>query len=374
MTIDRRVLGAAALLAAAVTATTTSSGSPAVAQTAPPSSVTIAGSFQSELGCPGDWQPECAAPRLTYDAGDDVWCADVDLPAGAWEYKAALNGTWTESYGRDGGSANILLTLGAADRPCASTTRTTRTGSPTTSTTASPPPPVSFQSELGCPGDWQPDCLRSWLQDVDGDGVATFETTELPAGGYEWKVALYEAWDENYGADGIANGANLAFTVAAAGDRVTFRWDSASNVPTRRGGQRLGPRGRRRAARHRAGAHAGDRRGRLLRDDRPLRRRPAGQQPRRERIRRPARARLRPDRQGLVPRRRPRRPAPAPRLPRATSVSPRCGSRRRSPTAGCRTRPPATTATGRSTTRRSIRTSARTTRCAPSSTTPTPRT
>ena len=60
----------------------------------------------------------------------------------------------------------------------------------------------------------------------------TFETTDLPAGGYEWKVALYEGWDENYGADGIAGGANIAFTVAAAGDRVTFRWDEATNVPT----------------------------------------------------------------------------------------------------------------------------------------------
>ena len=37
--------------------------------------------------------------------------------------------------------------------------------------------PGSFQSELGCPGDWQPDCLRSWLQDPDGDGIYTFETT-----------------------------------------------------------------------------------------------------------------------------------------------------------------------------------------------------
>ena len=34
--------------------------------------------------------------------------------------------------------------------------------------------PGSFQSELGCPGDWQPDCLRSWLQDPDGDGIYSF--------------------------------------------------------------------------------------------------------------------------------------------------------------------------------------------------------
>src|SRR5882672_11821744 len=64
-----------------------------------PSSVTIAGSLQSELGCPGDWQPDCAATHLTYDAGDDVWQGAFSLPAGNYEYKAALNNSWDENYG-----------------------------------------------------------------------------------------------------------------------------------------------------------------------------------------------------------------------------------------------------------------------------------
>jgi hypothetical protein len=29
-----------------------------------PTTVTIAGSLQSELGCSGDWQPDCAATHL----------------------------------------------------------------------------------------------------------------------------------------------------------------------------------------------------------------------------------------------------------------------------------------------------------------------
>src|SRR5436190_1306261 len=78
----------------------------------------------------------------------------------------------------------------------------------------------SFQSELGCPGDWQPDCLRSWLQDSDGDGVYTFNTTLLPAGEYEAKVAINESWNENYGASGVPGGDNIHFTVAE-GDTVT---------------------------------------------------------------------------------------------------------------------------------------------------------
>ena len=38
-----------------------------------PTNVTVAGSLQSELGCPGDWDPDCATTHLTYDASDDVW-------------------------------------------------------------------------------------------------------------------------------------------------------------------------------------------------------------------------------------------------------------------------------------------------------------
>ena len=60
--------------------------------TSDPTTVTIAGSLQSELGCPGDWQPECASTHLAYDAGDGAWQATFSVPSGNWEYKAALNG------------------------------------------------------------------------------------------------------------------------------------------------------------------------------------------------------------------------------------------------------------------------------------------
>ena len=98
-----------------------------------PSSVTIAGSLQSELGCPGDWQPDCAATHLAYDAGDDVWQGTFSLPAGSYEYKAALNDAWDENYGLHAqpGGANIPLALPRAGAS-SSTTTTRATGSPTT--------------------------------------------------------------------------------------------------------------------------------------------------------------------------------------------------------------------------------------------------
>ena len=56
---------------------------PAAATNTPnPTSVTIAGDLQSELGCTGDWDPGCAATHLTYDAGDDVWQGTWTVPAG----------------------------------------------------------------------------------------------------------------------------------------------------------------------------------------------------------------------------------------------------------------------------------------------------
>ncbi|WP_299167174.1 pullulanase-type alpha-1,6-glucosidase [uncultured Arthrobacter sp.] len=87
---------------------------PALADhSATPTSVTLVGSLQSELGCPGDWQPECTASALTeVDGAPGTYSGTFDVPAGDYAYKAALNGTWTENYGDGGaaGGADIALT------------------------------------------------------------------------------------------------------------------------------------------------------------------------------------------------------------------------------------------------------------------------
>jgi pullulanase-type alpha-1,6-glucosidase len=203
------------------------------AATAQPASVTVAGSLQSELGCSDDWQPGCAATHLAFDATDGIWEKAFNVPAGNWEYKAPLNDSWDVNYGLHAqlNGANIPLNLSAArsvkfyfDN---ATHWITDNQTSVIATAAG-----SFQSELGCPGDWQPDCLRSWLQDPDGDGVYTFSTSALPAGDYEVKVAINESWDENYGANGAPNGANIAFSVAHACSEIFFRYDAATHVLT----------------------------------------------------------------------------------------------------------------------------------------------
>jgi len=196
-----------------------------------PTSVTIAGSLQSQVGCPGDWDPTCATTHLTYDGDDDVWQGTWTVPAGNWEYKAALNNAWDENYGLHAapGGANIPLNLGAGTSVKFYYDHKSHWITDNQNSVIAVAP-GSFQSELGCPGDWSPDCLRSWLQDPDGDGVYTFVTTAIPAGSYESKVALNETWDVNYGAGGVPGGANIPFTVPSNGDQVTFSYSSTSHV------------------------------------------------------------------------------------------------------------------------------------------------
>jgi pullulanase-type alpha-1,6-glucosidase len=86
----------------------------------------------------------------------------------------------------------------------------------------------SLQSELGCPGDWQPECPQTRLAPVPGSPGLFRATFEVPAGGYEYKVALNKSWDENYGAGGASGGANIAIT--ALGGPVTFTYDHATHV------------------------------------------------------------------------------------------------------------------------------------------------
>jgi glycosidase len=230
---SRTAAAAGAILLTSLLAPLSLPATEVAAATPIPTSVTITGSLQSELGCPGDWDPGCATTHLTYDVADDVWQGTFMVPAGAWEYKAALNGSWDENYGANAqaGGSNLPLNLAA---PTAVTFFydhgthwiTDDVGSIIATAVG------SFQSELGCPGDWQPDCLRSWLQDPDGDGAYTFRTTALPPGAYEAKVAIDQAWSENYGAGGVAGGSNIPFVVAKAGQPVTFSWDSATKVLT----------------------------------------------------------------------------------------------------------------------------------------------
>lgn len=85
---------------------------PVTARTVQPT-VTVAGSLQSEAGCPGDWQPDCAATHLVLDPSDGIWRRTFDLPEGDYEWKIAVNDSWTENYGAGGvpNGGNLSLSV-----------------------------------------------------------------------------------------------------------------------------------------------------------------------------------------------------------------------------------------------------------------------
>jgi alpha-amylase len=86
----------------------------------------------------------------------------------------------------------------------------------------------SLNTELGCPDDWQPACPQAQLAFDDGSRLWRLVVADLPAGSYEYKAALNGGWDENYGAGGVRNGANIP--LEHAGGSVTFTYDHRTHV------------------------------------------------------------------------------------------------------------------------------------------------
>ncbi len=197
-----------------------------------PASVNLVGDLESEAtgnAC-GDWDPGCAAAAFTA-AGNEVYVfPSAAIPAGAWQYKVAM-GSWSENYGsnfqQDG--PNIELNLASNGTVRFYYDHKTHYIADNVRNTIYTIP-GSFNSELGCSGDWQPDCLQTFMSDVDGDGVFTFVTSAIPVGNYEFKVATNESWNNpNYGQGG--GGANVPFSVAGAAT-VTFSFDTTNNTPS----------------------------------------------------------------------------------------------------------------------------------------------
>jgi len=205
-----------------------------VSLNSPPSMyVNIPGNFQSELGCAGDWVPGCGITNLAQDPGDDVWKGIFTIPAGNWEYKAALNNSWIENYGLNAtpNGPNIPLSLGSNTDVKFYYDQETHWITDNVNSTIAVAV-GNFQSELGCSGDWQPNCMRSWLQDPDGDGIYIFATDQIPEGSYEAKVAHNESWAENYGDGGVLNGTNISFLVPHNGSQIIFSYDAFTHILT----------------------------------------------------------------------------------------------------------------------------------------------
>ncbi|MEV0403214.1 alpha-amylase family glycosyl hydrolase [Actinoallomurus sp. NPDC050550] len=155
-------------------------------------------------------------------------------------------GAWTD-LGTDTSSPDYVVTDDVSKLPLGTQVRYRAillepgsrpvTSAPVTVTTAEPKPARdhvtlagSLQSEVGCAGDWDPACASSRLSfdTTDGQWHGTFT---LPAGDYEWKIAINDSWTENYGVGGAAGGENLKLSVPAGGAKYRFTWNQVTHVP-----------------------------------------------------------------------------------------------------------------------------------------------
>ena len=78
-----------------------------------PARVTLMGSLMSELGCGGDWDEGCTATDMSRVGDTTAFALTKTVPAGSYEFKVRLNGSWSENYGAGGvaGGPNIPLSL-----------------------------------------------------------------------------------------------------------------------------------------------------------------------------------------------------------------------------------------------------------------------
>jgi hypothetical protein len=219
-----RVASVAATVALAVTA------SAAFAVT----SVTLPGDFQSELGCAGDWMPDCANTHLTYDAGLDRWVGTFSIPAGNWQYKVAIDDAWDENYGIGGVPNGSNYGMSIATPQTVTFSYDAVTHVVTTYAAIVPPSSVTLagdlQSEQGCASDWMPDCANTHLTFNSGlnKWVGTFT---LPAGSWQYKISINDSWDENYGVGGVPGGGNYSLTLGGP-QMVTFTYDHGTHLLT----------------------------------------------------------------------------------------------------------------------------------------------
>ena len=202
------------------------------AQTSNPDMVNIPGTHQDELGCSGEWQPDCDKTLLVYDAEDDAWQGTYEIQPNndgdkkGPRYKAALNGNWAENYGAN-------ATLGGADIPLVVPAPTQvkfyydhKTHWITDNFNKKIIVAMGdFQSQLGCSNDTDAGCLRSWLQDPEGDGLYAFATGALKAGTYTVTFTLNEDAKQTVGD-------TQQFTVANDGDEIYFGYDDVKKETT----------------------------------------------------------------------------------------------------------------------------------------------
>ena len=132
------------------------------ADDATPVTVTLVGTLQQAAGASSNWDPEAPQTRMTHK-GDGLYEWSGRLPAGTYEYKFAINGSWAENYGQDGARDGANITVTVPEEQDVTFWFSYRTKKSANSLVYAPIPEEkrprlvgNFQNELGIGEDWKP--------------------------------------------------------------------------------------------------------------------------------------------------------------------------------------------------------------------------
>lgn len=201
------------------------------ADDAPPVTVTLVGTLQQAAGASSNWDPEAPQTRMTHK-GDGLYEWSGRLPAGTYEYKFAINGSWAENYGQDGARDGANITVTVPEEQDVTFWFSYRTKKSANSLVYAPIPEEkrprlvgNFQNELGIGEDWKPETSTGFLRDDDFDQV--YEALyRVPQGAWQFKVVLGTSWEDEHYGDGSGESGNATLAVVEPeGATVTFRYD-----------------------------------------------------------------------------------------------------------------------------------------------------
>ncbi|MBS4177759.1 alpha-amylase family glycosyl hydrolase [Lederbergia citrea] len=158
--------------------------------------VTLVGDLQDELGASGEWNPADPATQMLLQENGKYVLTGV-LPAGNYEYKIAINGSWDENYGMNGerNGANYQLSLDKQAEITFIYDDATHRVTILKELSDKEKPRVvgDIQPKLNAGGEWAPDESTAILHDEDRDNIYTY-TAVVPKGKHEFKIVLGTDW------------------------------------------------------------------------------------------------------------------------------------------------------------------------------------
>ncbi|TLS35605.1 amylopullulanase [Pseudalkalibacillus caeni] len=171
------------------------------------------------MGAAGEWDPTAEATQMEA-VGNNFYKLSGTLPAGKYEYKIAINGTWDENYGY-GGKNGGNFTIELAEETAVTFYYHDGTHAVADTTWYSPIPTEKqpritgdIQPAINAGDGWSPATSTALLTDDNFDNIYTY-TANVPKGNYEYKIVLGNDWGEEY------PGSNAKLNVLSD-ERITF--------------------------------------------------------------------------------------------------------------------------------------------------------